>query len=245
MKTILIFVIAMLIATFTYGQKQNLQEVEVTVPQFTGIKNAATQETVSPNFLIKNYLKDNLIYPEHALICGIQGTEDALFTVTSEGNVADFKIINSICAEIDKEIIAVLKSTDGMWNPGYNNGKPVDMPKEVSLVFCMEDQSAKSANEIFKEKATSYFSSGNKNLFVKHNANRALKHYSNGINYLPYDKALLLMRGMCRYELGDKEGALEDWNRMAILDDQVDMSEYFAQIEGMKGYDELMAIIRK
>ena len=138
MKTILVFVIATLIAAFTYGQKQDLQEVEVTAPQFTGIKNAVTQETVSSNFLIKNYLKDNVYYPENALNFGIQGTEVVQFTVTSEGNVADFQIINSICPEIDEEIIYFLKKTDGMWNPGYNNGKPVDMQQEVSLIFCTE-----------------------------------------------------------------------------------------------------------
>ena len=53
------------------------------------------------------------------------------------------------------------------------------------------------------------------------------------------------MRGVCRYELGDKEGAFEDWNRMAGLGDDIDMSEYIAKIEGMKGYDELMVIIGK
>jgi hypothetical protein len=72
-----------------------------------------------------------------------------------------------------------------------------------------------------------------------------VKNYSLALNYLPYDKSLLLMRGVCRYELGDKEGAKEDWNRMASLGEPIDMSEYTNQITGLKGYDELMAIIKK
>ena len=43
----------------------------------------------------------------------------------------------------------------------------------------------------------------------------------------------LLMRGVCRYELGDKEGAFEDWNRMAGMGGNIDISGYIAKIEGM------------
>lgn len=52
------------------------------------------------------------------------------------------------------------------------------------------------------------------------------------------------MRGICRYELGDKEGAFDDWNRVAGSGG-IDMGEYAGQIAGIKGYDELMAILKK
>jgi hypothetical protein len=72
-----------------------------------------------------------------------------------------------------------------------------------------------------------------------------MKFYTWGINYLPYDKSLLLMRGMCRYELGDNEGAKEDWNRMTNLGGNIDMSEFTAQIAEMKGYEDLKGILKK
>lgn len=53
------------------------------------------------------------------------------------------------------------------------------------------------------------------------------------------------MRGICRFETGDTEGAKEDWNRMSNLGCEIDMSNYAELIQGMKGYDELMAIIGK
>lgn len=245
MKTILIFAISMFIAAFAFGQNRDVEEVKVTAPQFTGIVNATLSQTESANLLIRNYLKDNVEYPEKAQACNLEGTEVVLFTVTAEGNVADFKIINSVCPIIDEEIIGALKNTNGMWLPGYNNGNPVDMPKEVSMVFCMENGSNKSTHEIFTEKATSYFSIANKNLYEKHNVKKAMKFYSYGVTYLPYDHSLLLMRGMCRYELGDKAGAIEDWNRMVTLGSEIDMSEYTAQLSGLKGYEELMAILKK
>jgi hypothetical protein len=131
-----------------------------------------------------------------------------------------------------------------MWLPGYNNGKPVDMTKEVSMVFCLERKTAESIQELFTEKATNYFNSGTKALLEKKNPKKALKFYNWGANYLPNDNSLLLMRGLCRYELGDTEGAFDDWNRVTTSGG-IDMSEYAAQIAGMKGYGEFMAILKK
>ena len=120
MKTILICVTSMLIAAFTFGQEiQKVEEVEVTAPLFTGVENAIKVQNESANALIRQYLKDNIIYPEKAKLSKKEGTEVVQFTVTEEGNVADFKIINSICPEIDYEIIRALKNTTGMWFPGF------------------------------------------------------------------------------------------------------------------------------
>jgi hypothetical protein len=245
MKKNVIFATSMLVAAFAFGQNRNVEEVKVSAPQFTGIAKVAATQTESANLLIRNYLKENIEYPEEAQVCNIEGTEVVQFTVTAEGNVADFKIINSVCPLIDEKIVGVLKNTNGMWLPGNNNGNPVDMTKEVSMVFCLINGSNKSTQEIFNEKATTFFNIGCKNLFEKHNPKKAMKFYSWGINYLPYDKSLLLMRGMCRYELGDNEGAKEDWNRMTNLGGNIDMSEFTAQIAEMKGYEDLKDILKK
>jgi hypothetical protein len=245
MKKISIFTTFMLLAILAFGQQKNIPEIKVTPPQFAGIENAFQVQSNSPNALIDDYLAKNVNFPQGAESYRLEGTEVVQFTVTTEGNVTDFEIINSVCREIDNEVIWALLQTNGMWLPGYNNGKPVDMTKEVSVTFCLDKVSSKSVHQIFSEKATRYFSSGNKTLFEKHNPKKAIKFYSSGLNYLPYEHSLLLMRGMCRYELGDKEGATKDWTRMTSLGDDIDMSEYMVQIEGMKGYEELVNILNK
>jgi tetratricopeptide (TPR) repeat protein len=245
MKKNLFFALIMLVAGFAVGQQQNIPEVKVTPPQFAGIENALKVQSNSQNALIDDYLAKNVNFPEWAESWGFEGTEVVQFTVTTEGNVTDFKIINSVCREIDNEVIWALTQTNGMWLPGYNNGKPVDMTKEVSVAFCLDKVPTKSVHHIFSEKATRYYASANKTLFEKHNPKKAMKLYTSGLNYLPYDHSLLLMRGVCRYELGDKEGAIQDWTRMTSLGGEIDMSEYMAQIEGMKGYDELVNFLNK
>jgi len=245
MKKNLFFALIMLAAGFASGQKQNVTEIEVTAPQFTGIKNAIQVKNESSATLIKKYLSKNVEFPVEDAATKTEGTEVVQFTVTYTGYVADFKIINSVSKDIDNEIIRVLKKTDGMWLPGYNNGKPVDMTKEVSLVFCLEKKNSESITDMFTKKAANFFSAGTVAFFEKKNPRKALKFYNCSANYLPYDNSLLLLRGVCRYELGDTEGAKEDWNRMASLGGTIDMSEYTGQIAGLKGYNELMTIITK
>jgi TonB family protein len=244
MKKNLFFALIMLVAGFAAGQKQNVTEIEVTAPQFAGIKNVLNVQA-EPGNSLRVFLMENIGYPEKAERCFKEGTEVVQFTVTASGNVTNFKIINSVCREIDDEVIWALIQTNGMWLPGYNNGKPVDMTKEVSLAFIAGNVSGRPTHAIFKEKAEHSFGAGNKNLFEKHNPKKALKNYSAGINYLPYDNSLLLMRGVCRYELGDKEGAREDWRRMATLGESIDMSEYYTQLEKFAGYNEMIATLKK
>lgn len=178
MKRNVIFAISMLVASFATGQNRNVEEVKVTDPQFTGVKNAIIVHNETSAALIRNYLKENVGFPAEEAAVKAEGTEIVQFTVTANGNVADFKIINSVCKAIDNEIIRALKETNGMWLPGYNNGKPVEMTKEVSMVFCLERNSAESVKELFKEKATNYFIAGSAALFEKKNPKKALKFYN-------------------------------------------------------------------
>ncbi len=247
MKTKVLFSVLMLLAAFAVAQNKtvfapdHIGEVKVTPPEFTG---SMVTNTINELSLISNYLLENVISPESGTNVSPMGTEVVLFTVTPEGKVEDFKILNSVSRDIDEEMIRVLKTTDGMWKPGYNNNQPIAMPKEVSMMFYPEEQK-KPVVEIFTEFATASFGKGSKALFEKHNVHKALRCFDDGMNYLPYDKSLLLMRGICRYEIGDREGAMEDWNRMSNLGCDIDMSKYAELLQGMKGYNELMAVINK
>lgn len=248
MKTKLFFAGCLLIATIASGQNEtvisskNTGEITVTPPSFNETKISMEADN---NSLLNQYLTKNIQYPAQAKNCSYQGTEVVQFTVTADGKVTDFKVINSVCPIIDDEVVSVLKSTSGMWKPGSNNGTPVAMTKEVSFAFCIRELTDKSQSEIFKERAVNAFKKGTVAIYEEGNPKKALKFYNQGINYLPYDKSLLLMRGLCKYELGNQKGAMEDWNRMASLGETIDMNEFSGLIENMKGYNEAMAVINK
>ena len=61
---------------------------------------------------------------------------------------------------------------------------------------------------------------------------------------MPYDQALFYMRGLCKYELGDKEGARKDWERLLALGGN-DNSIYLVEnVNTLKGYNEVTEMLK-
>lgn len=248
MKNLFIILILLCFTLFGFTQNPqieivpNIDEVEVKAPLFTGIKNVVSMNNANPNYL-KNYLKTNVIYPEDASKYRNEGTGVVKFVVTANGNVRDVEIVNGVCAAINEEMIRVLETTDGMWKPGLKDGRPVAMNKEVSLVFALSDNRQATAQR-FQTKATNYYEKGSVLMLEKRKFKKAEKFYSMGINYLPYDQSLLLLRGLSRYEQGNKDGALEDWTRLKAMGGLgLEPSHLVAEIKHMKGYQELLSLV--
>lgn len=219
-----------------------IDEVEISPPAFTGIENYIDIARAEVNNL-QEYISANIKYPEEANLNGREGTEVIKFNVNARGQVTDIDIVNGVCPEIDDELVRVLESTNGMWKPGIKDGIPVSMEQEVSIVFSLSGN-AEQTHEKFVTIATTCFSKGAECFFEKGKAKRAEQLFTRGMTYMPHDQSLLLMRGLCRYERGNHEGAREDWTRLVELGSTVDMnSDFFVQIEGLEGYEALTAIL--
>ena len=178
-----------------------------------------------------------------------EGTEIVQFVVTAEGKVADFEVINSVSKEIDEEVIRALKTTSGMWIPGKHNGIPTAHTKEVSMLFKVDETDANAIMRNFKIKAIHHYKIASKNLYIKHNTHKALRHFNMGMKYLPNDDCLLTLRGLCKYELGDKEGAKKDWERINKLTARKNSnsSEFLSintnDLSNLKGFAEMINIL--
>jgi hypothetical protein len=244
MKTIILFISCIIFTGIVLGQEPEatVNEVKVTAPKFAGVENATAIFNQVKSETINEYLVKNFEYSGHQIF---EGTEVVQFIVTPVGELTDFNIINSVSRQIDQEMIRVLKNTEGMWIPGYSNNIPVEMIKEVSMAFYPVEYSSKSVTEIFTKKATHYFMDGSKNLFEKKNPKKASRYYSMGIKYLPYEKSLLLLRGICRFETGDTAGAHKDWERLNSLGGfDIENSYLTDDIKELKSYNELTGIFK-
>jgi TonB family protein len=228
MKRNIIFAVIMLAALFAAGQNQELKEIDVKAPLF----HSALYDNIN------DFLLSGIEYPTEAINAGYEGTEVIRFTVTPDGKVTDIKVINSVCDLIDKEVIRILSITNGMWIPRNEKGEPVVMVKEISLKFQINPASD------FVAMAKRYLTKANQMFFIDKQPKKAIKYLDKGINLLPYDETLLVVRGMCQYELGDENGAQEDWSRIAD-NGKIDLNEYTAQLEETKGYNAFKALIQK
>lgn len=224
MKANLFLAAGMLITAITTGQNQKLNEIEIQASQFqSGSYKSAN-----------DFLASNIGYPTELKSYGIQGTEVIQFVVNPKGNLTDFTVINSLSPVIDDYVIEVLKTTNGKWSPGTANGVPVSMEKEVSVVFFLH-----SIEQLVKD-AKDYLRKGNNLMFEKNNPGKALKYYDWGITLLPYEESLIAMRSLCKFQLGDNEGATKDWGRLKILAERnvknidngipVENSDYFQKL---------------
>ena len=241
MKRTIVFLLCMIGIIITFGQNRTqnlLQEIKCTPPQFTGIDKAVPILVERKFPAIEQYLIDHITYPEEDLRYYNQGTEVVSFFITPIGNLTDIKIINSVSNGIDRAIIEALEATNGMWKPGYNDDKPAAMEKEISIIFKIGD----FAGNNFTKMAKHLYADGSRALLKNSNPKKALRSFDNAMVYIPNDKALLVLRGLTRFELGNKEGALKDWTRVKTLGG-IESQDYLDNFNSLKGYAELRNFI--
>ncbi len=177
----------------------------------------------------------------------LEGIEVVSFVVTTSGELRDLKIISSLSARISSEVLRALKQTSGNWQPGSVNGETVDMEHEISLYFKSEANPNKlhTTNQ-FNQAAMKALQKGNKFLLEKGNPEQALKYYNRGLQYRPYDTSLLLMRGMCLAELGNRDKAKQDWARIEALGGKNLLISYLGfNIKDLEGYTDLVNFAKK
>jgi len=236
------FLVAMLISVVTFAQEQKereLNEIKVTPPQFTGNYLPTNLDSVPNNALFNEYLRNYLMDPAKSFTGAVQGTEVVRFVVSPDGKLTDFEVINSVSSQVDLAMYKFLKTTCGMWRPGYNNGTPTAMEKEISVVF------KRVENADLDKLAIKYLEKGTEELFVNNNPRKALKYLDQGMKYRPGEDCLLVSRGICKYQMGDKEGAETDWSRMAHSGVTTDAKELASKFSDMKGYSVLATYLKE
>ncbi len=244
MKTLFLIAVCLAVAAMAAAQEQHpdREEQHVILPQFDGKKFELLTTGTECNSL-EDYLRGCACYPEECIKKEVEGTEVVEFVVTPEGTLTAFYVINSLSPEIDAHVISLLKKTSGMWKPGRIDNRILPMRTEVSVVFKWNEfRELKAAD--FNEKARMYFEKGSRQLLVHRKPEKAIKHFNAGIRYLPKNESLLMLRGICRYELGDETGALNDWARMKELENsRIEFQQYAESLYGFKGYDELSELM--
>jgi TonB family protein len=243
MKTKVVFLLCMILTVIAFGQTERpttLTEIEVIPPKFPAVETSWNGKNIES---INDYLSIHVVYPDEAINNGYQGTEVVQFIVTPTGELTDINVINSVCDEIDKEVIQVLTATSGQWKPALLNGQPSAMIHEVSVVFKSHD------NTDLMLLAKNYFLKGSKLLSLKKDPKKALKYYDLGILLTPHEESLLVARAICKYELGDEDGAIKDWNRMMTLNNTENNTFETIplpyDLANTKGFAELIQLTKK
>ncbi len=85
----------------------------------------------------RNYIQEEVKYPEIAAEKGIQGRVFVQFIVTAEGKVDNVNVIRGVDPILDKEAKRVVSSSPD-WTPGMQRGRKVNVAFTFPIVFELE-----------------------------------------------------------------------------------------------------------
>lgn len=83
------------------------------------------------------YLADSIRYPETDKKNGVQGRVAVEFVVMKDGTLDNVHVVRSVSPTIDSEAVRVVRAMP-RWNPGKQNGTPVNTFYTLPLTFKME-----------------------------------------------------------------------------------------------------------
>jgi len=163
---------------------------------------------VYPEFIgdsFHNYLsaivgKKNLMYKKSGLI-------KASFIVSKLGTADSLKIIQSISPKYDKLFTQTFMAVKDNWKPAVLNGKPVRVKKFIELRYLNSEETIPAI--FITNRANQEFLAGN--------YTGALALYDQSLEKVGTDKENLYRRGMCKKNLNDLKGAVEDWKKIKEL----------------------------
>jgi TonB family protein len=87
----------------------------------------------------REYLQDNLVYPEEAKASHITGRVYVQMIVTSKGEVTNVKILRSASPVFDAEVVRVVESSP-LWKPGSQRGIPVAVQFTFPVDFKLQEE---------------------------------------------------------------------------------------------------------
>lgn len=86
---------------------------------------------------LMTFLAKSMQYPVKAVKNGIQGRVITNFIVHKDGTISDINIEKGVDPLLDAEAIRVVSSMP-KWNPGIENGEPVNVRFTLPLIFRLE-----------------------------------------------------------------------------------------------------------
>ena len=103
------------------------------IPFYIAGQNIIPAEPISPTSLVKDFLCENVIYPEDALDSGKEGKVLLRFIVDDKGKVSEIRIAQSAGEELDEEALRLFRMIE--WKPAYRLGSPVTTEQEFEIDF--------------------------------------------------------------------------------------------------------------
>ncbi|MBC5995033.1 M56 family metallopeptidase [Pontibacter cellulosilyticus] len=84
------------------------------------------------------YLAKNIRYPKESQEAGKAGLVVVSFVVNQDGSLSNYEVLKSLDEATDAEALRVVKSMNGSWEPGQQNGVPVQVRYTMPVRFTLK-----------------------------------------------------------------------------------------------------------
>ncbi|MCD4683649.1 MAG: energy transducer TonB, partial [Bacteroidales bacterium] len=81
--------------------------------------------------LLKEFIKEELVYPGKALQDKTEGTVEISFMVNKDGSTSNYRIVKSVSNDLDNEAIRICRKI--LWYPAVDLGRPVDYENKFEI----------------------------------------------------------------------------------------------------------------
>lgn len=83
--------------------------------------------------LMKDFIKEEMIYPQTAIANKVEGVAELSFIILSDGNVSELQVSKSVSKEIDAEAIRLFEKI--LWKPATELGSPIAYLSTFEIKF--------------------------------------------------------------------------------------------------------------
>jgi len=193
--------------------KAHLLIIIILILNFNSNSQEINQDSIDPNdYDIKasfnngnldNFLYSHLIYPMNSIRNQEKGTVLISFLITKQGTVDSIDLISFPSNELAVTAINGLMKTNGMWNPTYKNGEPINYKYLIAIRFSM----------YLNELPPDYLTKANE-FYKKEKFDKAIKYFTKAIELDNYNQSIYYKRSSAYYKIGDTVRAKQDKIRM-------------------------------
>lgn len=96
----------------------------------------------------RDYIQRNAFFPPEAF--KTTGVLLAGFTLKTDGKIGNVFTLNSLSQKIDKQIISLIESSSGFWEPPLDNSDPTEDTIIFPIVYCLKNTEYFIQNDNFK-----------------------------------------------------------------------------------------------
>lgn len=149
MRQIFLTLILFTSLSSVFSQDREIFKVVEQMPRFPGCDTGSEFDIQQcTKVKLTDYLANNLIYPDSALMMGIEGKVFVQFVITAEGTISDVKAVRDIgygCGNAAVKTVLGMNDLSQKWTPGKQRNRNVEVLYALPVEFKLDDMIVEDA----------------------------------------------------------------------------------------------------